>query len=83
MIFILSKRKLNLNYGKQRNHKVSHNKVSHKLTICLKYLQQDQNLSIRSLSRRILQFSTPVVWRHAIKKFIQSKQKGSVDVRPK
>ena len=42
--------------------------VSPKLSIYLKYLHQDQNVSIRSLSRRYPQFSLPTIWRHPSKK---------------
>ena len=60
-------------------------RVSHELGIYLRYLHQDQNLSIRSLSRRYLQFSLPTTWRHATKKIeVHPKQtKGKGGRKPK
>ena len=43
-------------------------RVSHELSIYLRYLHQGQNLPIRSLSQRYPQFSPPTIWRHATKK---------------
>ena len=43
-------------------------RVSPELSIYLMYLHQNQNVSIRSLSLRYLQFSLPTIWRHATKK---------------
>ena len=55
-------------------------RVSHELSIYLRYLHQDQNLSIRSLSRRYPQFSLQTNGRHATKKIEvypkQTKGKG-------
>ena len=54
--------------------------VSPELSIYLRYRHQDQNVSIRSLSRRYPQFSHPTNWRHATKKIElhpkQTKGKG-------
>ena len=48
-------------------------KVPHELGIYTRH--QDQNLSIRSLSRRYPQFSLPTIWRHAAKKInVHAKQ---------
>ena len=50
-------------------------RVSYKFSINLRYLHQDQNLSIRSLSRQYPQFSFPTIWRHATKKIeVHTKQ---------
>ena len=55
-------------------------RVTYELSIYLRYLHQDPNLSIRPLSRRYPQFSLPTIWRHATKKFEvhpkQTKGKG-------
>ena len=55
-------------------------RVSHELSIYLRYLQQDQNLSNRTLTRRYPQFSLPTIWRHTTKKIEvhlkQTKGKG-------
>ena len=63
------------------NKKVSL-RVSHELSIYLRYLHQDQNLSIRSLSRTypssLFQLFEGMQQKKV--KFIQSKQKGRVDV---
>ena len=57
-------------------------RVLHYLSIYLRYLHQDQDLSVRSLCRRYPQFSLPTIWRHGTKKieFHPSKQNGRVDV---
>ena len=59
--------------------------VSFELSICLRYLHQDQNVLIRSLSRRFPQFSLPTIWRHAAKKIeLHPKQtKGKGGGKPK
>ena len=59
-------------------------RVSQELSIYLRYLYQDQNLSIRSLSWTYRRLSLLTIWRHATKrlKFIQSKQKGRMDLNP-
>ena len=50
-------------------------RVSYEFSIYLRYLHQDQNLSIRSLSRRYPKFSFPTIWRHATKKIeVHTKQ---------
>ena len=55
-------------------------RLSHELCIYLRHLYQDQNLSLRSLSRSYSQFSLPTVWRHATRKIEvhpkQTKGKG-------
>ena len=55
-------------------------RVSDELSMCLRYLRQDQNLSVRSLSRRHPQFSLQTIWRHATKKIEvhpeETKEKG-------
>ena len=60
-------------------------RVSPELSIYLRYLHQDQNVSIRSLSRRYPQFSLPTIWRHATKKIeLHPKQtKGEGGCKPK
>ena len=61
-------------------------RVSHELSIYLRYLYQDQNVSIRSLSRRYPQFSLPTIWRHATKKtevHPKQKKKGKGGRKPK
>ena len=65
--------------------KKSNLRVSHELSIYLRHLHQDQNLSIRTLSRRYPQFSIPTIWRHATKKIeVHPKQtKGKGGRRPK
>ena len=54
--------------------------MSPELSIYLRYYHQDQNVSIRSLSRRYPQFSHSTIWRHATKKIErhlkQTKGKG-------
>ena len=59
--------------------------MSHELSIYLRYLYQDQNVSIRSLSRRYPQFSLPTIWRHATKKIIvhPKQKKGKGGRKPK
>ena len=59
--------------------------MSHKLNIYLRYLHQDQNISIRLLSRRYPQFSLPAIWRHATKKTeVHPRQtKGKRERKPK
>ena len=55
-------------------------RVSHELSIYLRHLHQEQNLSIRSLSQRYPQFCLAPIWRHATKKIEvhpkQAKVKG-------
>ena len=55
-------------------------RVSHELSIYLKFLHQDQNRLIRSLSKRYPQFSLPTIWRHSTKEIDvhlkQTKGKG-------
>ena len=60
-------------------------RVSPELSMYLSYLHQDQNVSIRSLSRRYPQFSLPTIWRHATKKIeLHPKQtKGKGGRKPK
>ena len=61
-------------------------RVSHELSIYLRYLHHKQNLSIRCLSRRYPQFSLPTIWRHATKKIeVHPKQitKGKGGRKPK
>ena len=60
-------------------------RVSHELRIYLRYLHLDQNLSIRSFTRRYPQFSLPTIWRHATKKIeVHPKQtKGKGGCKPK
>ena len=60
-------------------------RVSHELSIYLRYLYPDQNVSIRSLSRRYPQFSLPTICRHATKKIeVHPKQKkGKGGRKPK
>ena len=53
-------------------------RVSHELNKYLRYLHQDQNLWIGSLSRRYPQFSFPTIWRHATKKMGGRKRKLSL-----
>ena len=59
--------------------------MSPELSIYLRYYHQDQNVSIRSLSRRYPQFSLPTIWRHATKKIeLHPKQtKGKGGRKPK
>ena len=64
MFFILSKRHSSWNNGKQESQLKSVTWIK----LYLRYLHQDQNLSVRSLSRRYPQFSLPTIWRHATKK---------------
>ena len=49
-------------------------RVSHEISIYLRYLHQNQNLSLRSLSRRYTQSSLPPISRHA---------KKNIEVHPK
>ena len=60
-------------------------KVSPDLSIYLRYLHKDQNISIRSLSQRYPQFSSLTIWRHATKKIeLHPKQtKGKGGRKPK
>ena len=60
-------------------------RVSHELSIYLMYLHQEQNLSIRSLSRKYPQVSLSTIWRHATKKTeVYPKQtKGKCGRKPK
>ena len=60
-------------------------RVSHEVSIYVGYLYQDQNLSIRSLSRRYSQFSLPTIWRHATKRieFHPKQIKGKGGHKPK
>ena len=60
-------------------------RVSHELSIYLRYLHHDRNLSIKSLSRKYPQFSLPTIWGHATKKLkVNPKQtKGKGGRRPK
>ena len=55
-------------------------RVSHALSMYLRYLHQDQNLFLKSLTRRYPQFSLPTIWRHATKRIEfhpkQTKGKG-------
>ena len=55
-------------------------RVSHELSICLMCLHQDQNFSIRSLSRRYPQFSLPTIWKHATKKIEVHPKENKRDV---
>ena len=60
-------------------------KVSHELSIYLRYLHQDQSSSVRSLSRRCPQLSLPTIWRHATKKIevLPKETKGKGGRKPK
>ena len=60
-------------------------RVSHELNIYLRYLHQNQNLSIWCLSRRYPHFSIPTISKHAIKKIeAHPKQtKGKSGRKPK
>ena len=60
-------------------------RMSHELSIHLRYLHQDQNVSISSLSQRYPQFSLPTIWRHATKKieFHPKQTKGKGERKPK
>ena len=60
-------------------------RVLPELSIYLSYLHQDQNVSIRFLSRRYPQFFLPTIWRHAAKEIeLHPKQtKGKGGLKPK
>ena len=60
-------------------------RVSHEWSIYLTYLQQDQNVSIRSLCRTYPQLSLPTIWRLATKKIevLSKPTKGKGGRKPK
>ena len=60
-------------------------RVSTELSIYLRYLHQDQNVSIRSLSRRYPQLCLPTIWRHATEKdwsSSEANEREGLDINP-